>query len=85
MDAQARIGTDGGTSESETGDAVLDALPPEKLLETNDMTRIRAGIHCMESVETVKQYVAYENNNDGRDHILRLLQERATELRKTGD
>ena len=34
MDAQARIGTDGGTSESETGDAVLDALPPEKLLET---------------------------------------------------
>lgn len=49
------------------------------------MTRIRAGIHCMESVETVKQYVAYENNNDGRDHILRLLQERATELRKTGD
>ena len=82
MDAQARIGTDGGTSENETGDPVLEALPPEKLLDTNDVTRIRAGIHCIGSVETVKQYVAYENDNEQRDHILRLLQERATELRE---
>ena len=82
MDAQARIGTDGGTSESETDDAMLEELPPEKLLDTNDVTRIRAGIHCMRSIETVKQYVAYENSNEQRDHILLLLHQRATELRE---
>ncbi|EMA54894.1 MULTISPECIES: hypothetical protein [Halococcus] len=86
MDAQARIGTDGGTDEDSedaaSGERILDGLPPEKLLDTNDVSRIRAGIHCMGSVETVKQYVAYENSNEQRDHILRLLQQRATELRE---
>jgi hypothetical protein len=89
MGAHVGIRTDGGTNgdneDAASGERILDALPPEKLLATNDVIRIHAGIHCMRSIETVKQYVAYENNNDGRDHILRLLQERATELRGTGD
>lgn len=78
MVAQARIGTDGGVDGS---DQVLVELPPEKLLETNDVARIRGGIHCMQSVETVKQYVAHENTTDQRERILRLLQQRAAELR----
>lgn len=82
MSGQATIGTDGGTSDDGAGETVLATLPPEKLLDTNDVARIRAGVHCMDSVETVKQYVAYENNNDQREHILQLLQERATELRE---
>lgn len=86
MGGPAIIGTDSGTYEdsedASSDERILDTLPPEKLLGTNDVTRIRAGIHCMGSVETVKQYVAYENSNDQREHILRLLQQRATELRE---
>jgi len=86
MDVQAGIGTDGGTNEDSedaaSGEGILNTLPPEKLLETNDVARIRAGIHCIGSVEAVKQYVAYENSNDQRQHILRLLHQHASELRK---
>lgn len=86
MGGPAIIGTDGGTYEdsedASSDERILDILPPEKLLGTNDMARICAGIHCMGSVETVKQYVAYENSNDQREHVLRLLQQRATELRE---
>jgi peptidyl-tRNA hydrolase len=77
MGAQAAIGTDGG---EDNADRVLVELPPEKLLETNDVARIRGGVHCMQSVETVKQYVAHENATDQRERILRLLQQRAAEL-----
>jgi peptidyl-tRNA hydrolase len=78
MGAQAAIGTDGGT---DNADQVLVELPPEKLLNTHNFRLIRGGIHCMQSVETVKQYVAHENATDQRERILRLLQQRAAELR----
>ena len=39
----------------------------------------------MRSVETVQKYVAYENGHAQREHIFWLLQERAAELRETGD
>jgi hypothetical protein len=88
MGGQATIGTDGGESEDDesddTYDQVLDELPPERLLSTNDMSRIRGGVRCMRSVETVREYVAYENGHEQRQRILKLLQERATELRENG-
>jgi hypothetical protein len=79
MGAQAAIGTDGGTDDA---DRVLVELPPEKLLDTPSFRLIRGGVRCMQSVETVKQYVAHENVNEQREQVLRLLQQRAAELRE---
>ena len=79
MDAQARIGTDGGREDSEH---ILDKLPPEKLLDTPNFRLIRGGVACMRSVKTVKQYVAHENATEQREQVLRLLNQRATELRE---
>lgn len=88
MSGQATIGTDGDESEAnegkDTNDQVLDELPPKRLLSTNDMSRIRGGVRCMRSVETVREYVAYENSHEQRQRILKLLQERAAELREKG-
>jgi hypothetical protein len=82
MGAQAAIGTDGGT---DNADQVLVELPPEKLLNTHNFRLIRGGIHCMQSVETVKQYVAHENTTGQREHILHLFYQHATKFHKTGD
>jgi hypothetical protein len=78
MGAQAKIGTDGGVDDS---DQILDELPPEKLLDTPNFRLIRGGVACMYSVGTVKQYVAHENVTEQRAQVLRLLQQRAAELR----
>jgi hypothetical protein len=78
MAAQATIGTDGGT---ENTDRILEELPPEKLLDTPSFRLIRGGVACMHSVETVKQYVALENATEQREQVLRLLHQRAAELR----
>ena len=79
MVAQATIGTDGGM---DTPAQILNELPPEKLLDTPNFRLIRGGVTCMDSVETVKQYVAYENTTEQRAQVLRLLQQRAAELRE---
>jgi hypothetical protein len=79
MDAQATIGTDGGT---ETTDSILVELPPKKLLDTPNFRLMRGGVACMHSVETVKQYVAHENATEQREQVLRLLHQRAAELRE---
>ncbi|GAA0451809.1 hypothetical protein MUK72_15370 (plasmid) [Halococcus dombrowskii] len=78
MAAQATIGTDGGRDDSEH---ILEELPPEKLLDTPSFRLIRGGVACMHSVETVKQYVAHENTTEQREQVLRLLHQRAAELR----
>jgi hypothetical protein len=78
MVTQATNGTDGGV---DTSAQVLEELPPEKLLDTPSFRLIRGGVACMHSVETVKQYVAYENTTEQREQVLRLLHQRATELR----
>jgi peptidyl-tRNA hydrolase len=79
MAAQATIGTDGGRDDSEH---ILEELPPEKLLDTPSFRLIRGGVGCMRSVETVKQYVAHENATEQREQVLRLLHQRAAELRE---
>lgn len=90
-DAQATIGGDhDGSSDDDTTengddhDAILNELPPKRLLDTNDPKLLRGGVRCMRSVETVRQYVAYENSNAQRQHVLERLQARAAELR-SGD
>lgn len=62
-------------------DAILEHLPPERLLTASQWQLIRAGIVCMHHVETVQQYVGYENRHDQRQWVLRLLAQRAAELR----
>ena len=66
----------------EDRDAILDQLPPEKLLSATNLELIRAGIQCMHSLTTVKQYVAYENAHKNRTGILGQLRMRASELRQ---
>lgn len=63
-------------------DAIREQLPPERLLATSEWRLIQAGIVCMHHVETVQQYVAYENQNEQRSWVLRLLAERAETLRE---
>lgn len=70
MVAQATIGTNGGT---ENTDRILEELPPEKLLDTLSFRLVRGGVACMRSVEMVKQYVAHENATEQREPFLRLL------------
>ncbi|WP_424016174.1 hypothetical protein ACOZ4N_00830 (plasmid) [Halorientalis pallida] len=69
-------------TDDEDRDAILDQLPPEKLLSATNPGLIRAGIQCMYSLTTVKQYVAYENTHQNRAAILGQLRLRASELRQ---
>ena len=81
--AQSTIAGCQESSDSEDGrDNILDQLPPEKLLETTNPRLLRGGLQCMHSVETVKKYVAYENNNEQRQFILNDLRGRAREIRE---
>mgnify|MGYP000034624358 CR=1 FL=1 len=61
---------------------ITDALPPEKLLGTNQQRLMRGGIACMHDIPTVQQYVAYENQHERRRWVLRMLAERAAVLRE---
>lgn len=61
---------------------ILEAVPPSELLETDHADPIRGGIACMYDVETVKRYVEYENQNECRRWVLRMLAARAATLRK---
>ena len=61
---------------------IAEALPPEKLLETNQQGLIRGGIACMHDIPTVQQYVAYENQHERRRWVLRMLAKRAATLRE---
>ncbi|MFC6977127.1 hypothetical protein ACFQL1_24175 [Halomicroarcula sp. GCM10025709] len=67
---------------SDERDAILDELPPERLLDGDHLQPILAGIRCMHSVETVQQYLAYENRNQNRTPVQSHLRMRARELRR---
>lgn len=56
--------------------AVLDQLPPEKLLDTSNYQVITPAIRMMDEVETVGQYLEHERSNRNRAGILRELTER---------
>jgi hypothetical protein len=62
---------------------ILEAVPPSEILETDQADLIRGGVACMYDVETVKRYVAYENQNERRRRVLRMLAARGVKLRKT--
>ncbi len=62
---------------------ILEAVPPSELLKTDQADLIRGGVACMYDVETVKRYVAHENQNERRRWVLRMLAARASTLRKT--
>lgn len=62
-------------------ESVLEQLPPAKLLAADRLQPIRAGIRCMDSMDTVQQYLAYENANRDRTQVQAALRMRARELR----
>jgi len=62
--------------------AVLDQLPPEKLLDTSTYQVITPAIRMMDEVETVDQYLEHERANRGRAGILRELTERRDAIRE---
>ena len=64
------------------GSEIRKKLPPETLLDTDQLRLIRAGVACMDDIETVRAYVAYENQHRGRGWVLRLLARRAAQLRE---
>lgn len=61
--------------------SILEDLPPEKLLETNQQRLINAGVQCMHDIDEIREYVAFENTHENRRWVLRMLHERAEELR----
>ncbi|MDS0223755.1 hypothetical protein NDI54_20650 [Haloarcula sp. S1AR25-5A] len=63
-------------------DPILDKLPPERLLEADHLQVIVAGINCMHSIETIQQYLAYENQHKNRTPVQSRLRERAREIRR---
>ncbi|MDX1746934.1 MAG: hypothetical protein R3324_13430 [Halobacteriales archaeon] len=62
--------------------SILEALPPATLLETDNPRLIRGGVACMHDVETVREYVGYENQHQRRRWVLRMLADRAATLRE---
>ena len=67
-------------SEDDTA-PILERLPPEKLLAADRLRPIRAGIRCMDSIETIQAYLAHENANRNRTPVQHALRMRARELR----
>jgi len=65
---------------TDSDDKILEELPPERFLDTTNGRLIQAGLHCMHSRETVKQYLAHENQHENRTWVQRLLARRAREL-----
>ena len=63
-----------------TDKAVLETLPPEKLLAATRLRVIRAAIRMFTEAESLDSYIIHERNNRGRDGILRLLRDRKNEL-----
>ena len=65
----------------EDSDPILERLPPETLLDSDRLRPIRAGIRCMDSIETIQKYVAFESQHRDRTQVQAALRMRARELR----
>ena len=61
---------------------IREQLSPEILLGTDQPRLIRGGVTCMHDVETVREYVGYENQHQRRRWVLRMLADRAATLRE---
>lgn len=61
---------------------IREKLPPETLLNTDQRRLVRAGVACVHDIETVRAYVAHENQHQRRGWVLRLLARRAVTLRE---
>ena len=48
------------------------------------MQPIRAAIRCMDSIDTIQEYLAHENANRNRTQVQAALRMRARELRDEG-
>ena len=57
-------------------------FPPEKRLEATNTRLIKAGIETIPDMETLQEYVAYENTHQNRSQILPRLKWKAEELRE---
>lgn len=68
---------------SERDSALREQLPPETLLATSNIDLIQAGIACMDRIETVQQYIGYENAHKQRVAIIESLALRVETLRRT--
>lgn len=66
-------------------DAVLADLPPKRLLATDQLGPIKAGIQCMDSIEMIQEYLAYETKHQNRTPVQHQLRLRARELRREAD
>jgi len=63
-----------------TDKAVLETLPPEKLLAATRLRVIRAAIRMFTEAESLDYYISHERNSGGREGILRMLRDRKNEL-----
>jgi hypothetical protein len=61
---------------------VREVLPPERLLEDSTFRQITAAIACMQRIETVQQYIGYENTHQQRIAIIQSLRFRVLEIRQ---
>jgi len=80
--ATLKQATDGGVETAESGQApVHKRIPPEDILNEPNLELLRGLLRCIDSVEEVQEYVAYENQHQQRETVLRLLDQRATALK----
>lgn len=62
---------------------ISEVLPPAELLKS-DFQLIKAGVRCIDDVETIYEYIGYENAHQQRIPVIRLFKRRAEELRRSG-
>ena len=67
--------------QSANNDGSEDDFPPEKRLEAPNSRLIDAGIVTIPDMETLREYVAYENAHQNRTPILKRFERKAVELR----
>ena len=80
--ATLKQATDGGVETAGSEHApVHERVPPEDILNEPNLELLRGLLRCMDSVEEVREYVAYENRHQQRETVLRLLDQRATALK----
>jgi hypothetical protein len=60
-----------------------DKLPPSDVLENGSLNQIKGAIATLETREDVRAYIAYENRNQKRQQILRLLDRHLDEIEPT--